>query len=81
MVLAVTEVRLILSVLDAYKQNPPVPWHITRAGWEAYANHMNPLIREATLSHPHCPDDMPGKKDGKIELFKKPIEGFSLLAR
>ena len=81
MVSALTEVRIILSILDAYKQDPPVPWHITRLGWETYANHMNPLVREATLCHPHCPDDLPNKLGGKIVRLEERISGLSLQAQ
>ena len=50
-----TQERLMLSILDAWKEVPEVPWHISMAGWNYYARHESKEVREKTLSHPFCP--------------------------
>lgn len=63
----VREVQLMLLILNAWKEQTetgnPVPWHITRLGWEFYVNHVNPLVRETAKKHPDCPADLVGREN------------------
>jgi hypothetical protein len=49
------EIELMLSILNAWKEHPPVPWHITEAGWRVYTKHPNRKVRLAAQNNPRCP--------------------------
>jgi len=49
-----TEERLILSILNAYRQRPQPSWGITIAGWEHYTTHWSPKVRAAVRRHPYA---------------------------
>lgn len=53
-----TEERLILSILNAHLEIPPVPWHITLLGWKHYINHRSKKVHYRALHHPHCPQHL-----------------------
>jgi hypothetical protein len=53
-ILPATQVRIILSILNAHKAQPCVPWGITAAGWHAYRSHWNKEVRDAAEAHPYC---------------------------
>jgi hypothetical protein len=58
------EEKQILKIINAYMLDGTkhqIPWHITRAGWEAFTSHPNRTIRETALQNPHCPSDLRNK--------------------
>ncbi len=49
--------KRVLSILNAWKKDgtpDETCWHITDAGWYAYANHTDAEIRAAARNNPFC---------------------------
>lgn len=47
-----TQVRIVLSILNAHTEDPQPPWGVTMLGWQTYAKHPDQRVREAVARHP-----------------------------